>query len=60
MSENITIEKLKEQLNSSAELLQKLPERLQVSYETNVLFDKLAQEYFYMFLSIIDYLEQNP
>ncbi len=59
MSENLTIEKLRELLSDSGNLLQTLPERRHVSSETDALFDKLAQEYYYMFSYIIDYLDQN-
>ena len=59
MPETLTIEKLREYLNDSSLRLQKLSQRNQVTPETDFLFDKLAQEYCYMFSCIIDYLEQN-
>lgn len=59
MPETLTIEKLREYLEDSAGRLQKLPQRDQVTPETDMLFDRLAQEYCYMFSYIIDYLEQN-
>lgn len=57
--DKLSISQLRELLEQSAERLQKLPQRNLVDCDVDMLFDKLAQEYNYMFSYIIDCLDQN-
>lgn len=59
MEEPLTTDKLRDYLESSAYRLQTMSQKYQGTPYAYELFDKLAQEYNYMFSYIIDYLEQN-
>ena len=59
MEEPLTTDKLRDYLESSAYRLQTMSQKYQGAPDAYELFDKLAQEYNYMFSYIIDYLEQN-
>mgnify|MGYP006891359071 CR=1 FL=1 len=59
MEEPLTTDKLRDYLESSAYRLQTMSQKYQGTPDAYELFDKLAQEYNYMFSYIIDYLEQN-